>query len=61
MEAYEIEIDKTKEYKGYDDAIDATAFNVFGAAAFRFGHSLVPVCSNYSVKYLKIKIAFYFK
>jgi len=42
MEAYEIEIDKTKVYKGYNDAIDATAFNVFGAAAFRFGHHLAP-------------------
>lgn len=42
VEDFEIKIDESKPYEGYDDTIDPSLFNVFGAAAFRFGHSLVP-------------------
>lgn len=43
MDVYELNIDKNANYDGYDETVDPTLFNVFGAAAFRMGHSLAPV------------------
>ncbi|KAG8198031.1 hypothetical protein JTE90_001869 [Oedothorax gibbosus] len=40
MDYFKLNIDNGKYYNGYDDTIDPSVFNVFGAAAFRFGHSL---------------------
>ncbi|XP_054708998.1 uncharacterized protein LOC129218700 isoform X2 [Uloborus diversus] len=40
LEEYMLKINPNETYKGYDDTIDPSVYNVFGAAAFRFGHSL---------------------
>ncbi|XP_054718455.1 peroxidase-like [Uloborus diversus] len=41
LEEYELKINPNQVYRGYDDTINPSVYNVFGAAAFRFGHSLV--------------------
>ncbi|GIY69338.1 peroxidase [Caerostris darwini] len=41
MEYFQLKIANDEYYDGYDETINPSIFNAFGAAAFRFGHSLV--------------------
>ena len=42
MELFSLNLVKGNQYyKGYNTSVNPTVSNVFGAAAFRFGHSLV--------------------
>ena len=41
MKIFRLPLQRTGYYKGYKSSVNPTATNSFGAAAFRFGHSLV--------------------
>ncbi|GFX65641.1 peroxidase [Trichonephila clavipes] len=38
---FQLNIEPGEYYDGYDETVNPSVFNVFGAAAFRFGHSLI--------------------
>uniref|UniRef100_T1J925 Uncharacterized protein n=1 Tax=Strigamia maritima TaxID=126957 RepID=T1J925_STRMM len=46
--------EKSNYYWGYDSDLDASMANVFGSAAFRFGHSLVPQSMQRSDKFYNV-------
>ena len=41
LEIFELKLLPRGYYRGYNDSVNPTVANAFGAAAFRFGHSLV--------------------
>ncbi|GFR01382.1 peroxidase [Trichonephila clavata] len=41
LKEHKLTINPTKGYDGYDSELDPSMYNVFGAAAFRVGHSLI--------------------
>lgn len=42
IEVFDLRLKRRGYYYGYNSSVSAAAANAFGAAAFRFGHSLVP-------------------
>ncbi|XP_053373326.1 peroxidase-like [Mercenaria mercenaria] len=42
MEEYGIDVKPSGHHDTYNESMDATVFNAFSTAAFRFGHSLIP-------------------
>ncbi|GFS67766.1 peroxidasin homolog [Nephila pilipes] len=46
MNFFQLNIEPDEFYDGYDATINPSVFNVFGAAAFRFGHSLIKDMLN---------------
>ena len=41
LDIFELKLLPRGYYRGYNDSVNPTVANAFGAAAFRFGHSLV--------------------
>ncbi|XP_069102013.1 myeloperoxidase-like [Argopecten irradians] len=49
MEKFKLRLDYDED-NYYEPTVNPTIFNVFAAAAFRFGHSLIPRFQSYNVK-----------
>ena len=52
----EVGVNKLGKYNGYNPNAEATVFNAFATAAFRFGHTLIqPVLARFNDKFEEVK------
>ena len=62
LEIFELRLLPRGYYRGYNASVNPTVANAFGAAAFRFGHSLVKnTISRYAWNLGKVKSENIFK